>query len=563
MSRKDLDPLKSLEVYGIEVPAPLEMPKDVQGKFTYNEWKVFGAMCNKNPELMKEKEPIYLKNLAKCIEATANGKLDDVIKDPLNMTKHPLYIKYSAYYQNLKDQKAELRKDPTWKVENQKRVDARKAKYGFALLDGEKTPLQSFTMEPEGIFEGRPGSPDQGLWKTVCDPKEIVVNTNSSKAPVLIINDKEVPFTGKTEWEPTYHYAAVYPTWIGVPGKKPVSKKMAKIMFGAQSKVKKQGQTKKYEAGEALMGESAQLIKQLETSLLTKPTGTTAAIYCLFFKGIRIGHKQPTRNGTKGLLTLVWNKDVKRVGNTLHFDFVGKDSVRDVSDLECSKEIADAIEKVWKSTKDGKLDTDKAKIENWVKARANIHFTPKLSRTMVAARTMLDALDAVTKKYNLTKDSPEALKKLAFNEANMAVAHQLNHQKGVSKAAAKKREAKFAETKDKLKEREVKADELTAKRKAKIKQLKKEKKAGWQDKVAKLEEMIAKSEFRVDIAKKNANFKESEANYTASTSKAAYIDSKIIATWCDAIGLPLEKVYSKTQLTQFEDRINSKEEENA
>ena len=562
MSRADLDPLKSLEVYGIEIPAPLEMPKDVQGKFTYEEWKVFGAMCNKNPELMKEKDAIYLRNLAKCIKATANGKLDDVIKDPLNMIKHPLYLKYSAYYQNIKDQKAALRKDPSWKASNDARVALRKQKYGSCLLDGELAPLQSFTIEPEGIFEGRPGSPDQGLWKTVCDPSEIVVNTNSTKLPVFIVNEKEVPFTGSTIWEPTYHYAAVYPTYIGVPGQKPVSKKMAKIMFGAQSKVKKQGQSKKYEAGEALMGESAKLIKQLTDGLVKDPTPTKVAIYCLFFKGIRIGHKDPTRNGTKGLLSLEWGKDVWREQQTIKFDFIGKDSVRDVSELVCpSMEIAENIEKVWKST--CKLDTTKAKIENWVKARANIKFTPKLSRTMVAARTMLDALDAVTKKYNLTKNSPEALKKLAFNEANMAVAHQLNHQKGVSKAAKAKREEKFAETKGKLKEREAKADELTKKRKAKIKELKKAKKAGWEEKVAKLEEMIAKSEFRVDIAKKNANFKESEANYTASTSKAAYIDSKIIATWCDQIGLPIEKVYSKTQLTQFEDRINSKEEENA
>ena len=114
--------------------------------------------------------------------------------------------------------------------------------------------------------------------------------------------------------------------------------------------------------------------------------------------------------------------------------------------------------------------------------------------------------------------------------------------------------------KAKLKEREVKAEELTKKRKAKIKELKKAKKAGWEEKVAKLEEMIAKSEFRTDLAKKNASFKESEANFTGSTSKAAYIHPKIIADWCDRIKLPIEKVYSKSQVAQFEELMGNDEE---
>lgn len=544
-----LENLKSVELPAIEIPETLGVPNELKDKFTYNEWKVFGAFCNKNPELPCMTEKIYLKNVALCINATSNGKLDEVTKDPFKMTSHPFYKKWQAYYQNIKDEKAAMRKEPSFKEANAKRNADRKAKYGFALVNGVKEPLQSWALEPEGIYQGRPGSPDTGLWKSVDDVSLVKVNSNG-KAPLLIQGDKVISdYNWQMEFDPTHHYAAAYSTYIGIPGKKPVVKIEKHIMFGANSSIKKEGQAKKYAAADDLMKESSNLIKDLLKGLKEDPTSTKVALYVLFFKGIRIGHKTETRNGTKGLLTLEWNKDVKRVGNTLHFDFYGKDSVRDVSDLECENYVADAIEKVW--SKDGKLKTDKTKIEAWVKARANITFTPKLSRTMVAARVMMRALEDVEKKYNLTANSPEGLKKLAFQEANMAVAHQLNHQKGVSKAAEEKRKAKFEETKGKLKEREVKASELTKKRKAKIKELKKSKKPGYEEKIAKLEEMIAKSEFRTDLAKKNANFKEQEANFTASTSKASYIDPAIISDWCNKVDLPLEKVYSKTQMDQF------------
>lgn len=551
-----LEDLKSVELKAIEKPAVLELPKELEGKFTREEWKVFGHFCNKNPELPCMTEKVYLKNIALCIKATANGKLDDVIKDPMKMTSHPFYKKWQAYYQNIKDEKAELRKDPKIKEANKKRSEERKAKYGTALVNGVEEPLQSFILEPEGIYQGRPGSPDTGLWKEATKLEEVVVNS-AGKCPKLIVDDKEMDYDFEMSFDPKAHYAAAYPIRIGVPGKKPTIQHMGHIMFGANSSVKKEGQAKKYDAADNLMKESANLIKDLLDGLRKDPTSTKVAIYCLFFKGIRIGHKTETRNGTKGLLTLEWGKDVTRVGNKIHFDFYGKDSVHDVSDLECDKDIADAIESVW--SKDGKLKTDKTKIEAWVKTRANIVFTPKLSRTMVAAKVMTDALAAVEQKYNLNAFSPVPLKKLAFQEANMAVAHQLNHQKGVSKAAEAKRQAKFAETKDKLKEREAKAKELTKKRQAKIKELKKAKKEGWQEKVAKLEEMIAKSAFRTDIAEKNANFKEAEANFTASTSKASYIDPAIISDWCKKIALPLDKVYSKTQLNQFNDLITKED----
>ena len=554
--------LQSIQAFGIKVPAVLALPEELEGRFTRDEWKVFGHFCNKNPELPCMTEPTYLKNVAKCIKATANGKLDDVIKEPLKMTSHPLYKQWQKYYQNIKDEKALLRKDPKWSAANKEHNEGMKKLYGFAIVDGREEPLQSYMLEPEGIYAGRPGSPDNGMWKEATVLSDVVVNTNSESLPVLINpDDTTEAYDWRVIWNPTYHYVAKYPVIVGIPGQKPFSKTMKKVMFSAQSSIKKEGQEIKYANADNLMKQSADLIQKLLKELKTNPTPTTVALYCLFFKGIRIGEKKATKNGTKGLLSIEYGKEVVGIESvqTLKFDFLGKDSVRDLSVLKVDDpEVYFNICKVWNKVKTLGSATTKEEIKAWVKnnSKTPISFTPKLSRTFVAAKVMLDALKAVEVKYNLTENSPEGFKKLAFQEANMAVAHQLNHQRGVSKAAEEKRKANFAETKENLKKREQKTKELIKKRKDRIKKLKAEKKDGWKDKVAKLEEMIAKSEMRNDLAGKNAAFKEKEANFTATTSKGAYIDPTIIADWCEKIKLPLEKVYSKTQMNQFENYFN-------
>ena len=97
---------------------------------------------------------------------------------------------------------------------NEARKESRKP-YMIALVNGKEEPLQSFTLEPEGIYPGRPGSPDAGLWKEAVNLKEVVVNSNT-KTPMLMQNDNLIEFDFKREWDGKNHYAARYPVRVGV-----------------------------------------------------------------------------------------------------------------------------------------------------------------------------------------------------------------------------------------------------------------------------------------------------------------------------------------------------------
>lgn len=551
-----LEALKSIEIKAIEVPKKVIVPRFADASKLSD--RIFGALCRINPELPCMEDPKFLKNVFQCIEA-AGGEV------PSKDTDLVLYMKYNKtvrewrkWYEIEKMRTAAYRK--AYKDQIKQANEEKKAKYGKVLINGVEENLQSWTIEPEGIFFGRGESPLNGFWKKATEPSEIVVNSNSSNLPKLIVDEQETDFDWNVKWEPNSHFAAQYNIVVGIPDadgniKTVKATKYKMIQFAANSSVKKEGQSKKYAAASELGKSYDLIIQQVEkdfekarTNCKFAELSTAIAVYMLFEKGIRIGSPEATVNNTKGLLSLEWGKEVYRQGNKIKFNFYGKDSVKDTSFIET--EYADIIEKGW--SKYTKLQTDKASIKNYVGnlvPEIKDVFSPKLCRTAVAASVMLKALDAVTAKYKLTKDTPEALKKLAFNEANMEVAKKLNHQRGVNKVAAAKREEANKLKKEGLKEREAKVKELKEKRLQKIESLKA--KSNSKEKIAKIKEQIKKADERIAQSKRDLKFREENGDITASTSKGAYIDPSIVADFCTKIDLSLEKIYSKSQMQQF------------
>lgn len=551
-----LEALKSIEIKAIEVPKKVIVPRFADASKLSD--RIFGALCRINPELPCMEDPKFLKNVFQCIEA-AGGEV------PSKDTDLVLYMKYNKtvrewrkWYEIEKMRTAAYRK--AYKDQIKQANEEKKAKYGKVLINGVEENLQSWTIEPEGIFFGRGESPLNGFWKKATEPSEIVVNSNSSNLPKLIVDEQETDFDWNVKWEPNSHFAAQYNIVVGIPDadgniKTVKATKYKMIQFAATSSVKKEGQSKKYAAASELGKSYDLIIQQVEkdfekarTNCKFAELSTAIAVYMLFEKGIRIGSPEATVNNTKGLLSLEWGKEVYRQGNKIKFNFYGKDSVKDTSFIET--EYADIIEKGW--SKYTKLQTDKASIKNYVGnlvPEIKDVFSPKLCRTAVAASVMLKALDAVTAKYKLTKGTPEALKKLAFNEANMEVAKKLNHQRGVNKVAAAKREEANKLKKEGLKEREAKVKELKEKRLQKIESLKA--KSNSKEKIAKIKEQIKKADERIAQSKRDLKFREENGDITASTSKGAYIDPSIVADFCTKIDLSLEKIYSKSQMQQF------------
>lgn len=553
-----LTALKSLELKAIEFPERVPVPEWADSNKISD--RIFGAFCRINPELSCLEDKKFIKNVFTCIKAAGGKDLLSNNNDLVDFVKTNKEIaKWRSWYATQKEIKAEFRKANKDKIK--KENEERKVLYGKVLVNEKEEPLQSWTVEPEGIFFGRGESPLNGFWKAEIKVNDITVNTNSKNLPKMITNKNgEKVVEDKKDWiikwDPNSHFAAQYDIKVGIPDeqgniKKPKANKYKMIAFAATSSITKEGQSKKYAAASELGKAYEEILKIVNSDLEEAKRsnnidkiGTDIAVFLLFEKGIRIGDKIATVNNTKGLLSLVWNKDVKRLDNKIKFDFFGKDSVRDTSSIETN--YADVIEKHWDKFK--QLNTDKFQIKQFiakiVPGLADV-FSPKLCRTAVAAHTANQALDEMVAKYKITKESSVTLKKIAFDEAVMQVAKRLNHQRGVNRAAEEKRKVKFIENENKLKERKQKVKEQIAKKEAKIKTLKD------RNKIKALKESILSSKEKIKQAELKLDSKERNQNFTASTALNAYIDSSIVFDWCNKFDMPVEKIYSKSQLEKF------------
>lgn len=549
-----LEKLKSIEIKAIEVPTKIPVPPFANSDKVSD--RIFGAVCRINPELPCMENEKFLQNVFTCFESAGGNKPKTV--DLVSYMKTDSTVqKWRKWYAEEKERKAEFNK--LHKDERKKDLEDRKQKYGTVIVNGQPDTFAAggYTLEAEGIFFGRGESPANGFWKAATDPKDVIVNTNSKNLPVLLEiqpdNSRiEKQFNWNITWEPDFHGAAKYVINVGVPNKDGQITKVVKTSyknFGLASS-RQEGQEKKYAAGTVLGKAYDRIKEQLDQDfkkLNIDELGTTIAVFLLFEKGIRIGQKTTTENGTKGLLSLIWNKDVKRVGNKIKFDFYGKDSVRDTSSIET--DYVEKIEQHWSKFK--QIKTDKALIEDYVskiEPALNGIFTPKLARTAVACSVAQKALDEMIEKYKITKESNITLKKLVFTEATMLVAKRLNHQRGVNKIVEEKRKIRFEEQNSKLSERKQKTQETIEKKRSLILKFKE---AGNTEKVKKLKEEINKAKEKIQLAEKNLESKERNQNFANSTAINSYIDPSIVIQFCKDYELPVNKVYTKARLKQL------------
>ena len=532
--------------------------------------------CQLNPELDCFKDKVWVGNAMKCVAAQMKIDGYDCAHD------HPLTdIKFVAKMREHFAQAKEEKKayNAAHKAEVKAEAEARKQqrlRENVCLLNGKEEPIGGWTLEGSSFFPGRGNCPVKGYWKPAAKLSDLTINW---------ISNKPAPQgQWKVDSDPKRHSIATYEIGVGIPGEKPLRTAQKKIMFGAASSVKDESNKKKYASSADLEKYYNKIMKdctaKISAPLKNKKEWSIAlAEYILFSTGIRIGHgaikNKYDDNGTKGLVDLIYGDDIKVFKSpmleSLLFDFLGKDSVRNTSTLKVPAGVVDTIQKNWKA---GELmfNFTKADLVNEVKKIAKgVAFTPKLARTMVANHVMKDALRKAAKKLN--ENSTDAEKKLAFDEANMEVAKALNHQKGVSKQAEEKAKERFAAQQEKLKERAGKVNDRKAKVKDNIKKIDtqidaltarlakantKEVKQVLKERIAKANERKAKMKASLSKAQKSLSdnknklaFQKENRNLAAGTSKTAYIDPEFVKEWCAEVGLALDKVYNKTQIANF------------
>ena len=308
-----------------------------------------------------------------------------------------------AITKEVKKQQAEERKA--------KRLEF-KEKYGYAIVDGQKLELANWTSEPSCLFAGRGDHPQRGKWKDGPKEEDIILNLPKDKDGKLLVprpqgNWKDIV------WEPSKMYVAKWEDKL--------TGKIKYVWFSDTAFLKQNREKEKFQKAETL----GKQIKQIEAHILKnlgdkdvnrRKVATVA--WLILVPNMRVGdEKDPDEADTVGAITLR-KEHIKIVGDTLHFDFLGKDSVRWVKEYKAPPEVIKNIEYFSKTSKEYLFEGIDSKHVSRFLSEKMPKLTAKVFRTWRCTKTVKEELE----KSGVTKDDPDYKKSFAAKMANFKVA---------------------------------------------------------------------------------------------------------------------------------------------
>ncbi len=217
--------------------------------------------------------------------------------------------------------------------ERKKIREANKEKYGYADVDGVKTELGNYMVEPPSIFMGRGEHPLRGRWKPAVTEKDITLNL-SPDALRPPGNWKQI------EWQ---HDSMWIAKWDD-----PLRGKEKYIWLSDASQVKQQKEIEKFNKARDLAKKIAELRAHIFKSLNSSDPKTrkvATVTYLIDELKIRVGdEKDPDEADTVGATTLRPSHVTINSKDQVAFDFLGKDSVRWKREVELPVDVVRNIE---------------------------------------------------------------------------------------------------------------------------------------------------------------------------------------------------------------------------
>jgi len=394
-----------------------------------------------------------------------------------------------------------------------------RAKYAIAEADGQKLEIANWTSEPSCLFAGRGDHPQRGKWKEGPREEDIILNLPKD-APVPPGNWKGVI------WEPNKMYVAKWEDKL--------TGKIKYVWFSDSAFLKQNREKEKFKKAEALGKQIGKIEEHIMKNLNANDENrrkVATVCWLIFNPNMRVGdEKDPDEADTVGAITL---RDehitINKETGTIHFDFLGKDSVRWVKDVQAPPPVIENIE-YFKEKKGDYLfvGVDSKKVSRFLSEKMP-GLTAKVFRTWRCTKTVAEELA----KSGVKKDDPEYEKMYAAKMANYKVAEVANHKRKIPPTFQ-----------DRLAKKEARLKELQA-------QLQQKKAAS--KKTEALETRIEKAKLDIELTKRTEE-------YNLGTSLKSYIDPTAYVKWAKKVKFDIEKFYPKTLRKKFSWALQGKTE---
>jgi DNA topoisomerase-1 len=386
--------------------------------------------------------------------------------------------------------------------------EALRERYGYAVVDGNRLEIANWTVEPSCIFAGRGEHPKRGKWKEGPRQEDIILNLNEN-SPIPPGN-----WRGRV-WEPEKMYLAKWEDKL--------TGKMKYVWFSDSAFLKQKAEEAKFRKAEKLSKEipkvETHIMNNVESRDLDRRKLATVS-WLILEVNMRVGdEKDPGEADTVGAITLR-PEHLKIEGNTLNFDFLGKDCVRWTKKVEAPPAVIKNIERFSNECKEYLFEgTDSRKVSRFLSEKME-GLTAKVFRTWRCTTTVREHLQNCKAK----KVDPEYAKQYCAKMANLEAAKIANHKRKIPPNF----EERLAKKRDRVIQLETKLNE----------------KKGQGKKTDTLVRRLEKSKLDLGLS-------EETKEYNLGTSLRSYIDPMAYVKWANQVEFPLEKFYPKTLRKKF------------
>ncbi|KAI7898901.1 uncharacterized protein BX663DRAFT_523196 [Cokeromyces recurvatus] len=320
-----------------------------------------------------------------------------------------------------KERKKNMTKEEKLKIKEEK--TKAEEPFLYAIVDGRKEKVGNFRIEPPALFRGRGSHPKTGKLKTRVMPEQVTLNLGVD-API-----PEPPAGHK--WASVVHDQTA--TWLAT-WKENVNGSIKYVFLAANSTWKGQSDMQKFEKARELKKHVKRIRENYTKELkdkLTEVRQRATAMYLIDRLALRAGNeKGEDEADTVGCCSLRYEHITLEPPNTLHFDFLGKDSIRYQNSVQVDPQVYKNINIFKKQVGHGHMIFDRLTTSDLNRYLNSCMkgLSAKVFRTYNASITFQQQVDLLT-----NSDDSIANKLLSYNRANREVAILCNHQRSVSK----------------------------------------------------------------------------------------------------------------------------------
>ena len=556
-----------------EPPPPTEMVLTIQGEpvaLTPKQEEMALAWAKKQGTPYVEDRTFirnFLDDFAKELGLKSRPSLDDIDFSPAN-----------RIVQREREARERLTKEERKALAAERKVirEALREEYGFATVNGERTELANYVVEPSGIFMGRGKHPLRGRWKEGAKHSDITLNL-SPDAP------RPAGEWAHLVWQPESLWVA---RW-----KDKLSGKLKYVWLSDTAPIKQAREAAKFDRVHELHAHLDEVRARIERDLShpgAKERMIATACYLIDALCLRVGdEKDPDEADTVGATTL------RPEHVTLHpddgvaeFRFLGKDSVLWHKTLDLPEQVQENLDELLSNARPSASSAnsdrshptrDRPQLFPDITSRdVNAYLsgilpvlTAKVFRTHHATIAVRDSLlDS-----GIEVTDPEYLKWEAANLANLEAAVLCNHTKAAPASWPRSRK-RYQERREKAADRarvyqerlKTQREALSALRKEAREKRQAAPRARKQQVKARYEKRIGAAERRVertrgmlqrarlsrDKIKAQYSIASKKRTWNLGTSLKSYIDPRVYYEWGQQADYDvLEKYYPKALRRKF------------